>query len=304
MFNNALVVVTGCDGFIGRGLISGLAEGIKILGIDVVIKNRYTRDNLQLLEADILNLKHSCKVRKYIENSQDIYIVHLVGMSDVNQCQQNKEMAYDLNVKSLLNVFRIFQDYRVKKIIFSSTALVYGVGYQSLIDEDFLPKPENVYAKTKLEAENILIDFSRKHRTSGAVLRLSNIYGSGMKRDTLVPTVLRQLKNSCLNLKEYKSIRDYLYIKDATKALKACLFLQSGFNIYNVGTSIGYSVYDLVKTISGIVKNEESIPEVKFDTNTADKLVLSHNRIKKDLDWEPFYSLEDGIKDMISDPKQ
>lgn len=303
MLSNGLVVITGCDGFIGRGLISELSEESDILGIDVAIKNKHIRDNLKFLELDILNLRHLSEVKGCIENFQDIYIVHLVGMSDANQCQRNKEAAYNLNVKSLLNVCKIFQEYRLKRIIFPSTALVYGMKYQGLIDEDFLPKPENVYAETKLEAENVLAGFSRKNRISGTILRLSNVYGSGMNSDTLIPTVLRQLKSSCLNLKEYKSIRDYLYIKDAIRALRLCLSLQSEFNIYNVGTSVGYSVHDLIKIIAGVLGKKESVPEFKTDTNVADKLVLSHNRIKKDLRWEPSHSLEDGIRDMIAGSK-
>jgi nucleoside-diphosphate-sugar epimerase len=120
-----------------------------------------------------------------------------------------------------------------------------------------------------------------------------------MKETELIPTILRQLNNAKLALREYASIRDYLYIKDAVRAFKSAVFSDHRFDVYNVSTSRGYAVDEVVRIAAKALKKEGPAPEAGSGPAGAGKLVMSHARIKRDLGWEPRYDLDKGIGEVV-----
>lgn len=306
MSNNPLVFITGCAGFIGKHLMNELAvKGIDIVGIDKVVEHGYDRKNVKISRLDILSHAGISSLRRDLDKvkNKDIYLVHLMGISDIEECERDNTLVYDVNVKSVKILWELSDNYCMKKVVFPSTALVYGTKYEDRINEEFPPFPETVYARGKLEAENYLASNSVGSKVPLVMLRLSNIYGAGMKENTVVNTILKQLSAGFLRLREYKSIRDYVYVSDVVNAFILSIFSECKFKVYNVGSSVGYSVWELAKTIAGVVDKEKIVLGMELNENEikgGSKLALCCDRIKSDLKWNPIYNLESGIKIMTN----
>ncbi len=286
--------MTGCAGFLGRRLMQELAhKQLDTLGID------------KTAGVDILTPEGVSSFRKELDKAKgkDIYIIHLIGMGEAAKCEKDKALAYEANVVSTRTVWGLAQEYGVKKMVFPSTSLVYGTKYTQPLTEEFPPFPENTYARNKLEAENFLVSNSADSPVSCAIIRLANVYGPQMHENTVVNTILDQLGKDGLKLKEYASIRDYVYVDDAVSAIILALFGQTPSKVYNVGSGTGHSVWDLALIIAKIAGKEMAAKKAKppqEETENGSQLLLNCDRIKKDLGWQPAYTLESGIKRMLN----
>ncbi len=192
MSNKLLVFIIGCSGFIGTHLIKNLAyKDIEIIGVDKIIKNDYDSKNIKIIKLDISNQEGVSILRDELGKISDreICLVHLAGISDATICERDKVLAYQLNVKATQDIWSISSDCKIKKLIFSSTGLVYGTQHKGLITEEYPTLSENTYARTKLEAENYLLNKSVASGVSCMVLRLANVYGPGMSRNTVIKTI-------------------------------------------------------------------------------------------------------------------
>jgi len=297
--NKGVVVITGCNGFIGRNLTQALSGQIDVLGLDVAPTKNGSSANCKILQGNMLNRRWLGNVKRHLKRAHPIYFVHLVGLADVGLCQKNEKMAYELNVKSLINVCDLAKSCGAMKVVLSSTALVYAPDSVGLVSEKVLPKAENTYAKTKLKAEKYLIDFASKNGIEAIVLRLSNIYGEGMNSTTLIPKIVEQTRNGILRLRSYDGVRDYLYIKDAVSAFSLSVFSGQKAGIYNVCSSKTHSVRDVVKTVGRLLGTKSSCPDTKSRSKSG-RMVLSNRKIKRELLWNPECTLNQGLKEMIS----
>ena len=187
---------------------------------------------------------------------KDIYLVHLMGISEVDLCEKDKAISYDVNVESVKIAWGLANKYKMRKFVFPSSALVYGTRYELPVAEEFPPFPENTYARFKLEAENYLIANSAGSSIETVILRLANVYGAGMNERNIFNAILKQFKAGSLNLKEYKSVRDYVNADDVINAIIATLNSKCNFKVYNVASSKGISVFDLVKLMASVTHNE------------------------------------------------
>ena len=296
MSNKPLVLITGCAGFLGSHLMSALAEKeIDMLGIDKAAG----------YGVDILTEKGIFGLKKELDKikNKDIYLLHLMGMADAGECEKNPALAYDLNVRSTQELWKLAEEYGMKKVVYPSTALVYGTKYEEAVNEEFPSFPENTYARNKLEAENYIVSNAADSKVASVILRISNIYGPGMNKNTVVNTIVKQLKAGNLKLKEYRSVRDHVYVDDVIKALILAVFSRCRFKVYNVAGSRGYSVWELAREIARITGKTHALSVMKLkdeDTKGGSRLVLNCERIKNDLKWSPAYDLESGIKRMLN----
>jgi len=306
MSNKPLVLITGSAGFLGKNLIAELAtRDVNILGIDKAAEDSCGRKNIKISKSDILTQEGIATLRRALDTMKcaEIYLVHLMGIPDAERCEIDKALAYDVNVKSVEIVWKLAVDYSMKKVVFPSTALVYGTKYEDPIKEECPLFPENTYSRDKLEAENFLIGNSAGSKVTSVILRLSNIYGAGMNENTVVNTILKQFGEGYLMLREYKSVRDYVYVGDAINAVSLSIFSECKFKVYNVGSSVGYSVWDLAKTIAAAAGKAEIISGVKLNEEEiggGSRLVLCCDRLKNDLKWKTSFNLKSGIKRMIN----
>lgn len=271
------ILITGGAGFIGsHTAVELLNDGREIVILDNFVNSKpvvldrikqITGKDFKFYEADLLD-KSACE-RVFKENKIESAI-HFAGLKAVGESVEKPLLYYHNNLTATFNLCELMTEYNAKKIVFSSSATVYGKPDSVPIREDFPLSTTNPYGETKLMIERILKDLCVADKEwKVAILRYFNPIGaheSGLIGEdpcgipnNLLPYVAQVAigKRDHLNVfgNDYKThdgtgVRDYIHVVDLADAhLKALDKLESivGIDYFNVGTGKGYSVLDIVK---------------------------------------------------------
>ncbi len=272
------ILVTGGTGFIGSHTCVELLEA----GYDVVII-----DNLSNSKREVANYIEEITGKKVSFYENDVCdktalrkiftehkidaIIHFAGYKAVGESVQNPIMYYRNNIDSTLSLIEVANEFNVKKLVFSSSATVYGSPKTLPIKEDFELSTTNPYGTTKLIIEGILRDlYTSDNEWSIACLRYFNPIGahkSGLIGENpngipnnLMPYIIKVATKEldCLgvfgndyNTHDGTGVRDYIHVVDLAKGhVKAIERIMNTCecDAYNLGTGNGYSVLDLVNT--------------------------------------------------------
>ena len=320
------ILVTGGAGYIGsHTCVELLNEGYNIIIIDnfsnskpVVIENikKITNKSLKLYEGDLCNKELVEKIFK--ENRIDA-VIHFAGFKAVGESVAKPLIYYRNNIDSTLTLLEVMGENNCKKIVFSSSATVYGNPERLPIDENCHLSVTNPYGATKLYIEGILKDlFISDNEWSIAVLRYFNPVGtheSGLIGENpngipnnLVPYIVKvankelpelSIFGNNYNTKDGTGVRDYIHVVDLAKGhVKSIekIFKEAGIDYYNLGTGHGYSVLDLVKTFEMV--NNIKVPYKIVERRPGDiaECYASTSYAKEKLGWEAKLSLEDMLE--------
>lgn len=271
------VLVTGGAGYIGSHTCVELLEA----GEDIIILDNFynskpealnrikkiTGRDFRFYEADLLDKD---AVEKIFDENEIDAVIHFAGLKAVGESVQKPLLYYHNNITGTLNLCDVMQRHGVKRMVFSSSATVYGSPKSVPIDEGFPLSTTNPYGSTKLMIEQILRDlYTADQEWSIALLRYFNPIGahkSGLIGEdpngipnNLLPYVAQVAagKLACLGVfgNDYPTpdgtgVRDYIHVVDlALGHLKALARVRSttGADAYNLGTGKGYSVLEVVK---------------------------------------------------------
>lgn len=322
------ILVTGGLGFIGSHIcVELLKNGHEV----VVVDNLY---NSKLEVADKIEEITKKQVKVYVgdcadeelmdhvfsENTID-NVIHCAGLKAVGESVQKPVWYYQTNLGTTLNLLKVMQKHEVKKILFSSTATVYGVPATVPVDETFeVGKTTNPYATSKYMIERILEDVYEADKTwSIGILRYFNPVGaheSGLIGEepngipnNLMPYILKVAKGELPILNVFgddydtpdgTGVRDYIHVVDLAKAhLKAVQKLQqvAGIERYNICTGVGYSVLDIIHNFekaNGIKIPYQIAPRRAGDVAAS---YSSPAKAEKELGWKAEKNIEDMCKD-------
>lgn len=282
---NNSVLVTGGAGYIGAHVIVKLLNnGYSVIAYDN-LKNssqlvfdrisRITSKKIKFIQGDVCDAKLLNKV--FCEHKIDS-VIHLAGLKSVVEAENNPLLYYQNNVSGSATLFQEMVRAKVTKIIFSSSATVYGNSEYSKYAEDTPLSPTNVYGKTKLIVENILKELSKVElNLKVAILRYFNPVGahkSGLIGEcpigipnNLIPIISQValgIKKELLVFGgDYPTFdgtarRDYIHVEDLASGHLAALELinnRESFATLNLGTGQAYSVLEIVKAyerVSGV----------------------------------------------------
>lgn len=274
------ILVTGGAGYIGSHTCVRLLDaGHQITVIDNLCNSnteairrirKITGRDFRFYEEDLRSEKALDDI--FRENEIDS-VIHFAGLKAVGESVAQPLRYYENNLTSTLNLLRVMDKYNVKRLVFSSSATVYGDPHTVPITEDFPLSATNPYGMTKLMIENILKDLYRANKGwSIALLRYFNPVGahesgligedpSGIPNN-LMPYIAQVAIGKLEKLrvfgndyptKDGTGVRDYIHVVDlADGHLSALRKLneKSGLLIYNLGTGVGYSVLEMVKAFS------------------------------------------------------
>ncbi len=276
------VLVTGGCGYIGSHTCVELLEnGYEVVVVDnlsnskkdVVDKiKKITKHDLTFYQGDVCNLTLMDQI--FAKEKIDA-VIHFAAYKAVGESVTNPLKYYQNNLDSTIVLCEVMSKYNVKKLVFSSSATVYGNPKKLPIKESFALSPTNPYGKTKLMIENILKDLYISDNTwSIAVLRYFNPVGaheSGLIGEdpngipnNLMPYIMKVATNELpyLNIfgDDYDTIdgtgvRDYIHVVDLSKGhIKAIekVLQDTGIDYYNLGTGCGYSVLEIVNTFAKV----------------------------------------------------
>ncbi len=299
------VLVTGGAGYIGSVVVEELLKNShRVVVLDnLSMGHRDAVDvRARLIEGD---LRDRQLVEQTLTENNIEAVIHMAASSLVGESVQFPEKYYDNNVVAGKVLLQAMRATNVQKMVFSSTAAVYGEPERQPIVETDKLEPTNPYGETKLEFEN---ELRRHHEENGlnyASLRYFNAAGASARcgemhnpETHLIPLLLQAAlgKLPHINImgddyptRDGTCVRDYIHVIDLARAhVLALNHLDSGASIYNLGCGgAGYTVrevIDAVREVTGL-----QIPEVVAGRRPGDPAVLiaSSNKISRELGWKP-----------------
>ncbi len=271
------VLVTGGAGFIGsHTVVELLNDNREVIIVDNFVNSKpvvldrirkITGKDFKFYQADLLDKAALSKI--FDENEVDA-VIHFAGLKAVGESVEQPLRYYHNNITGTLVLCEVMAEHNVKKIVFSSSATVYGKPESVPIRETFPLSTTNPYGETKLEIERILKDVTVSDKDWGvSILRYFNPIGahkSGLIGEdpkgipnNLLPYVSQVAagKLKCLSVfgddydtKDGTGVRDYIHVVDLAKAhLKALDWVvnANGIDYFNIGTGNGYSVFEIIK---------------------------------------------------------
>ena len=321
------ILVTGGTGYIGsHTCVELLNSGYDIVvidnlsnsKIDVVDKiKKITNKDFKFYEGDCCDKGLLSNIFK--ENDIDA-VIHFAGFKAVGESVKLPLKYYKNNLESTINLLEVMNEYGVKKIVFSSSATVYGKPDSLPIRESFPLSTTNPYGSTKLMIEDILRDLYNSDNTwSIAILRYFNPIGahkSGLIGENpngipnnLMPYIIKVATKELETLsifgndydtKDGTGVRDYIHVVDLakghTKAIEK-VTSETGCDAYNLGTGNGYSVLDIVNTFKRVNNIDVSYKIVDRRPGDIDACYADPSYAKEKLGWKAELGIEEMCKD-------
>lgn len=310
------VLVTGGAGYIGSHTVYELTKSnFKVVVYDNLSKGHQAAvpGNAVFVEGDIRDRDKLAATFKEYNISA---VVHFAADSLVGESMSHPSKYYHNNVHATLELLDTMRECCINKIVFSSTAAVYGEPSQWPITEDMPTCPTNVYGKTKLIIEGMLADFQAAYDLQYVSLRYFNaagaLAGSSIGEDHspeshLIPLILKTALGQRETIDIYGTdyptadgscIRDYIHVTDLADAHVRALthLLKLGESrIYNLGSQNGFSVREVIEKAKQITGMNITVREAARRAGDPAILVASSERIKSELGWKPQYSDLDTI---------
>lgn len=307
-------LVTGGAGYIGSHVARAfLAAGIKVVVFDDLSTGRtdFIPDGATFVEGSILDRE---ALGRAIREHHVQGVVHLAGFKFAGVSVQRPLHTYEQNVTGTAVLLGVMADAGVDRIVFSSSAAVFGTPDVDLVTETTATRPESPYGESKLIGEWLIADQGKATGLRHTSLRYFNVVGSGtsevfdVSQHNLFPLVFDALlagKTPRINGKDYNTpdgtcVRDYIHVADLAAAhVVAAQRLDAGESIervYNLGSGNGVSVAEIMTAISkvtGIAFEPEIGPRRAGD---PDRIVATGELAARDLDWQMRYSLDDMVQ--------
>lgn len=311
------ILVTGGAGFIG----SVVNQMLHDFGYETVVIDNLSRgDKRAVMAGHFIENDLKCKstLVEILKTHQIDAILHFAAFTDVGESVFDPRIYYQNNVIETLNLLDAMKECHVDKIVFSSSAAVYGIPGASHIKESEPKHPINPYGESKLMVEKILKDFKHAYGIKSVSLRYFNAVGGDskgrignykQKENNLVPIILKAIHNNSLvtifgtdyETKDGTCIRDYVHVHDlGTAHILALekLFTGAPSLCYNLGNGNGYSVREVINACEAVTSKK--VLQVEGERRAGDPPILlaDASLAKDELGWVPqITDLEEMIED-------
>ena len=297
-------IVTGGAGFIGSHLTEALLKwGYQVVVIDDFSNGReqnlasFINDpNLMVVKA---NINDTEKIRKYFKDSN--YVFHLAALADIVPSIVNPLAYHRANVDGSTSVLEIIREVcpDIKKIVYTASSSSYGIPDQFPTPESAKISPQYPYAFTKWMGEQIALHWGQVYDLPVVSLRLFNVYGPRARTSGTYGAVFGVFLAQKLANKPFTVVgdgtqtRDFTFVSDVVNAFIAAAESDVKNDVFNVGSGNTYSVNTLVKLLDGDVVHIPKRP------GEPDCTFADISKIKKNLDWSPKVSLEEGVNVLL-----
>lgn len=287
-----MIAILGASGFIGSSLGVRLqSENMEFLGVDMV----KPKEGPNWLIADISD--PATIERIFFEYSVDT-VIHLIGLPQISLCEKDPFFSYVLNTHSVSNTLEAMRKTDVKKIIFASSAAVYGMR-KGMVTERERPTPTSIYGCHKYVSEELIKGYSKSYGIHYTVLRLFNVYGQTPQLGKDVLSIfLRKAKNGEMMFVDGKNkYRDFVHIEDVLTAFLKSICADADNETINIGTGIKLTLENLVDLIKATFPGTQ----VKYQSSPDDGngLVADNSLCRRILGLvpqDPFEGIRNHIK--------
>jgi len=305
------VLVIGGAGFIGSHVVDELLkEDVK----EVLIYDNFCRGKIENLKESLKDPRCSIfqdggdilRCDTLLEAMIDVnYVVHLAALWLLH-CQKYPESAFMVNVKGSFNVLKACVEMGIEKLVYSSSASVYGDALEEPMTEEHPYNNWTFYGATKIASEHLFKAYHKQYCLDGACLRYMNVYGPRQGYGGAYTALIMKVLDAIVQGKppivygDGGQAYDFVYVKDVARANVLALKSDIPFGFYNVGTGVKTSVMNLVRLILALTKFPDGLVVQKdvgqtFVTNR----VGSTKKAKEELGFEYTVGLEEGLKELI-----
>ena len=295
------ILVTGGAGFIGSHLVDGLiAEGHHVIIVDNLSTG--SRKNLNpkavFYEEDI---RHTDALDRIFADEQVQIVFHEAAQTLVPYSMEHPKEDAELNIMGLINVLDMCRKYHVEKIIFSSSAAVYGDNLNVPLKEDQPLMPTSFYGLTKVTAEKYIQLYHDVFGLSYAILRYSNVYGErqGSHGEGGVVYVFSKALAQGRDLTIFgdgEQSRDFIYVKDIARANIKAMDAAVPSGIYNVSTAIETTINALKEILLYFSRVPVQVSYADARGGDIYRSALDNTAAKQVLQWKPATKLLQGLQ--------
>lgn len=279
-----MILITGGSGFIGK-----------------VLKTKLETENRKIVE---INSEHGGVTNPDLLNAlpQSIeYVFHLAGRTYVPESWTSPTGFFEVNTQGTQHVLEFCRRRHIGLTFISS--YLYGPPQTLPIAETHPVCPNNPYAQSKYLAEELCAFYAREFEVDVKVIRPFNAYGMDQDERFLIPTIVEQaLSPGPIKLKDLSPKRDYIHVADLVEAL-VCSFQAKTdrFSVYNVGSGESFSVQEVVAMVLDILgSSKDVVSENEVRKNELNNVVADISKARKELNWQPSYSLRSGLEQIIA----
>lgn len=293
------ILVTGGAGFIGSHVTKLLLDsGHEVIVVDNLScgKRENVDSRAQFIEADIRSIPDSAFKKVDL-------VIHMAGLIVVPESVEDPIKYADNNVIGTIDLLESMRKNGVKKIIFSSSACVYGMPDTLPIKEDAAVRPDNPYGASKAAIEAFLQAYNANFSFDVTILRYFNPYGPGEMHEPETHAIPNFIKAALAKkpIPLYwngEQVRDFIYIEDLVRA-HVDVITQTGFNVFNIGTEKGVVVKEVLDEIFSILGYKVPIDDLGKRPGDVQANYASSEKLKKAVGWQAKVDLKEGLKKTI-----
>lgn len=308
------ILVIGGAGFIGAFVVRELLkEPVK----EVIIYDNFARGKMSNIEDCLKD--HRCNIYPNGGDVREIdilndamkgvdYVIHLAAMWLLH-CKDYPRTAFDVNIAGTFNVIEACVKNNIKKLIYSSSASVYGDAVEVPMTEDHPFNNKNFYGSTKIAGEAMCTAYNDRYGLEVIGLRYMNVYGPGQDQHAVYSGVVPIMLNK-IDANEAPTINgdgsqayDFIYVEDIARSNIAALKSDVKFGYYNVGTQVQTTVKQLCDTILKLKRSELKVVYKPYSADDARALVQnrigSAEKAEKELGFKFKYDLEKGLNKLM-----
>ncbi len=303
------ILVTGGAGFIGSAIVPKMQKE----GHDVYVLDNLSFGNRDFIQVDDAHffqgdIREADFVSQTLESIQPDAIVHLAAIHFIPYCNANPFESADINIRGTMNILNAAQKLKnLKKVFFASTAAVYPISDHA-VDENHTLLPLDIYGLTKLTGESLCREFHLQTGIDTICCRFFNAFGPNETNPHLIPEIEKQLRDGArtIALGNLAPKRDFIHTFDMANAVYALVMLENtGFDTFNLGRGIEYSVTEIVATFEQLLGEKITVEIDPARTRKVERMHLLANvdKLKSRTGWAPNWSIEEGVKDLIANWK-
>lgn len=306
------ILVTGADGFIGSHLTESLLEkGYEVKAFTMYNSfntwgwlDNFSKEKLNEIEIFSGDIRDPNGVKEALKGVDAVF--HLAALIAIPFSYHSPDSYVDTNIKGSLNVLQAARTLETERVLITSTSEVYGTAQYVPMDERHPFQGQSPYSATKIGADRLAESFYRSFNLPVTIVRPFNTYGPRQSARAVIPTIISQLLSgqSEIKLGSLTPTRDFNYVKDTAAGFIA--IAESDKTIgeeINIATQQEISIGDLASEIiaqinpnAKIVCDEQRLRPEKSEVN---RLLGCNEKIKRLTDWEPSYTLAQGLNETI-----
>jgi len=307
--DNATIFISGGAGFIGSYVTEELLNynPSKIIILDNLIRGSHRNmenfsknSKVEFIEGDIRNYDLLESIIKRCD-----FVFHMAALR-INACAANPREGFDVMLKATFDIAELCAKYKVKKVVYSSSASVYGLAQNFPTPESDNPyNNQTFYGSAKSWGEQLFRSFKFMYNLDYVALRYFNAYGPRMDTDGKYTEVMikwldciKENKNPLI-YGDGSTTMDFVYVKDIAKANVAALLADTTDEAFNIGNQVETSLKELLQIMLKVNKSNLQPSHMPENTvNPVSKRIADISKAKQLLGFSPQYNLEQGLKEL------